>query len=737
MKHTNITVQSLEPRVLLTAYYLDTSFGDGGTATAHFRGASHFQASLVAEVDPQTVLVVGAVDSRLDNVPRRLVMAQFDAHTGQLKGQFGTGGMLTSIPVDRVDDAQRLPDGRLLVFAMKDWQPFVARFTPAGALDTSFGGDGIAELAAVGRFRGDEDRFFDGMRLRPAPDGKVVVLGGIGSSDRPGEQTLLARLTADGTLDKTFDGDGVVLFPDTADWLANIAVQPDGKVLMADAAELRRFTASGALDPGFGDGGIVALPNAYIFSLHLLPDGRLLSNYDLGHIARFTAEGQLDPTFGAGGRAALLPDMVDYAHRLNFFLDPDGTITAVNERGVSRFTEDGQPDPSFGIRGRINNPDHVFIATHVIPTSDGALFVTGYTNNNTPSTVLARLTEQTDPVFLEPGGRLVITGTAEADSITVDLSGDQLRVDLNGDVTTFPLADVTSIRLDTDLGDDVMAANVPMKDFDILTGAGNDAVTSIGGGNHKIDTGDGDDTIVTGDGNDTITAGEGDNSVSSGAGNDLISTGPGNDTIDAGAGDDRVFGGPGPNSLIGGDGDDYLEGGIHNDTLLGGAGNDKLHAGSGNNLVDGDDGDDLLKAGAGRDTFHGGSGSDRIYAGDGDNLVYAGDGDDYVKAGAGADTLWGEIGYDLMCAGSGDDYVNGGAGKDRLFGQQGDDVLYGGRNNDCIDGGPGSDLLKGLDGNDKLFAGDDAADTLDGGADDDFAVIDPALDLVLRIEAMP
>ena len=136
------TVQALERRVLLSAYYLDPSFGDDGTAAAHFRGASHFQASLVAEVDPQTVLVVGALDSRLDNVPRRLVMAQFDAHTGQLKEQFGDGGMLTSIPVDRIDDAQRLPDGRLLVLAVEDWQPFVARFTPAGALDTSFAGDG-------------------------------------------------------------------------------------------------------------------------------------------------------------------------------------------------------------------------------------------------------------------------------------------------------------------------------------------------------------------------------------------------------------------------------------------------------------------------------------------------------------------------------------------------------------------------------------------------------------------
>jgi uncharacterized delta-60 repeat protein len=737
MKRPSATVQALERRALLSAYYLDPSFGDGGTATAHFRGASHFQASLVAEVDPQTVLIVGALDSRLDNVPRRLVMAQFDAHSGQLKGQFGAGGMLTSIPVDRIDDAQRLPDGRLLVLFMKDWQPFVARFTPAGTLDASFAGDGIAELD-VGRFDGIEDRAFRGMRLRPAPDGKVVLLGAIGSSDMPWDQPLLARLTADGTLDKTFDGDGVARWDDDLNWLANIAVQADGKILLANidggAGVLRRFTPSGAVDPTFGRDGTAVLPRPlWTHSLYLLPDGCILTNAGYERIARLTPAGQLDASFGEDGTAALVSD-VDAYTGVDFYVAPNGTFTVLNARGASRFTADGQPDPAFGIRGTINSPNFDYVGTHAILATNGDVLMSGYSNNSS-SMHLGRFVARTDGAVLDVDGRLVVTGTVDADSTVIGVEGDQVRVEHNGTVHTFARGDVTRIRIDTDRGDDVIDVAVPLVTIDIDAGDGDDRITSTGGGRHTVAGGNGNDTIVTGDGDDSILAGEGDDSVRAGGGDDVIEGGRGDNSLDAGAGDDFVRAGPGSNSVVGGDGDDYLETGADDDTLIGGTGNDRLHAGAGNNRADGGEGDDLLKAGAGRDSIIGGAGNDRVYAGDGDNLVYAGTGDDYVKAGAGSDTLWGEIGYDMMYAGFGDDYVNGGAGKDRIFGQQGDDVLYGGRGNDAINCGTGADLLKGLDGNDKLFAADGAADTLDGGADDDLAIFDDALDLVLRIEA--
>ena len=59
---TGPVVQILERRLLLYAYNLDPTFGDDGIASGAFKKATHFNAALVAEVNPQTVLVVGQAD---------------------------------------------------------------------------------------------------------------------------------------------------------------------------------------------------------------------------------------------------------------------------------------------------------------------------------------------------------------------------------------------------------------------------------------------------------------------------------------------------------------------------------------------------------------------------------------------------------------------------------------------------------------------------------------------------
>ncbi|MEA2734857.1 MAG: hypothetical protein QOE14_1308, partial [Humisphaera sp.] len=154
----------------------------------------------------------------------------------------------------------------------------VAKLTPAGALDTSYGGgDGIAVFEGAS-LTGVND-FMTAIAVQD--DGKVVVAGSVYEISQGGDQDfLVARLTTTGLLDNTanggagnFNGAGfrqVDLANAVSDmeWTNDIAFQKiagDGaaqRIVIAGATEsggrqgaLIRFTAAGALDPSFGTGG--------------------------------------------------------------------------------------------------------------------------------------------------------------------------------------------------------------------------------------------------------------------------------------------------------------------------------------------------------------------------------------------------------------------------------------------------------------------------------------------------
>jgi uncharacterized delta-60 repeat protein len=130
------------------------------------------------------------------------------------------------------------------------------------------------------------------------PDGKIVVAGArsIGPAATPRSGIVLVRYRSGGTLDATFGTGGLVvteLGDGTIAWVVGVALQPDGKVvvaggmaILADRARdglpvrdvlygLARYTSSGELDASFGTGGGRAL-DFFPESLTLQPDGKIL-----------------------------------------------------------------------------------------------------------------------------------------------------------------------------------------------------------------------------------------------------------------------------------------------------------------------------------------------------------------------------------------------------------------------------------------------------------------------------
>ncbi len=247
--------------------------------------------------------------------------------------------------------------------------------TAAGALDTCFGNGGKVTTDVT------PDRDF-ARALAIQPDGKIVVAGIAGfSATSNTSDFLVIRYNTDGSLDTTFDGDGIRIVDYGLgtvddDYCRGVVIQPDGKIVVSGralvtptsyAAVVMRFNPDGSFDNTFdGDGkaqfeltGIIQT-----YALVLQPDGRIivggthfLNNIFTGLIVRFNPNGSLDSSFASNGRATGAMASV-----FSMTLQTDGKIVAAGSHGnnpdlpafaITRLHSDGATDALFGTGGLV------------------------------------------------------------------------------------------------------------------------------------------------------------------------------------------------------------------------------------------------------------------------------------------------------------------------------------------------------------------------------------------------
>ncbi len=171
---------------------------------------------------------------------------------------FGPGGVRTLTGADfgaaytQIDltGVKVLADGKVVVGGTA-WKPnqtngqfAVARLNPDGTFDASFADDGTATLSLAGGGLDDAEAF----DLAVQPDGKVV-LGGSAWRSGNGTNQALARFTADGSPDLSFNGTGFYVAADyptqgSFEQINAIALQPDGR-LVAQAGGTTPVTTGG------------------------------------------------------------------------------------------------------------------------------------------------------------------------------------------------------------------------------------------------------------------------------------------------------------------------------------------------------------------------------------------------------------------------------------------------------------------------------------------------------------
>ena len=215
-----------------------------------------------------------------------------------------------------------------------------------GDLDTSFSQDGKVTT----NFSGNDT----GAAIAIQADGKIVVVGGSEVNDSAGDFAL-ARYNSSGSLDTSFGGDGRVTTSLTAeiDFATAVAIQPDGKIVVAgfvgqsgsfppNGTALVRYNADGSLDNTFSGNGIVS--DAILTTVNAVAiqaDGRILvagKDDDQFALARFTADGVLDTTFPLGGGGVLRLSVFGSGSTATALaVLPDGAIVAAGRSAANDF----------------------------------------------------------------------------------------------------------------------------------------------------------------------------------------------------------------------------------------------------------------------------------------------------------------------------------------------------------------------------------------------------------------
>ncbi len=287
----------------------------------------------------------------------------------------------------------------------------VARLNPNGTLDTTFDGDGQLIVSVLSGTEFEEFR-----DIGVAPDGKIVL------TDRISNDYALIRLNTNGSLDTTFSGDGILTIDigGTTNQASDSTIQPDGKIITIGLAisatpgingfGVVRVNTNGTLDTTFDGDGITVItftPTTISrpTSVAVQADGRIVVagqslsvSSGRSEICRLTTTGTLDTTFSSDGRVEfdLRPDTDNSDGLIEIAIQPNQRIVALfnnTKDGLVRLLTNGNLDNSFGSQGiyQANDlsassmtiqPDGKFL---VVGSQNSGLLLTRHVNNIQPS----------------------------------------------------------------------------------------------------------------------------------------------------------------------------------------------------------------------------------------------------------------------------------------------------------------------------------------------------------------
>jgi uncharacterized delta-60 repeat protein len=363
----------------------DTSFGNGGLTTVDFKGVNDEANAIAVLPNGKILLAGTTTVSSGQAIAFGVVRLNPNGTLDTTFGDKGSKGKVAVSPAPRtsgsVESMAVLPDGRFVLAGMASGSSIaLARFNAGGTLDTSFGNNGtvLTTIAArSGYFAPSHD-----VNVAVDGNGRIVVSA---NTVYPNYDFLVARFNSNGSLDTTFGAahTGVVttdLASGSNDQAYALALQSDGKIVVAGTAipnastlvaaplAVVRYNPDGSLDTTFDQDGIVTdvwdvgparISSAIGKAVLVQPDGKILIAADGSRVTpaadgnvysengfmllmRFNPDGSPDLSYGPTGTRAVATSFGYGTHIAAMDVQLDGRVVVVGRV----FTEQSVTNPN-------------------------------------------------------------------------------------------------------------------------------------------------------------------------------------------------------------------------------------------------------------------------------------------------------------------------------------------------------------------------------------------------------
>ena len=365
---------------------LDSIFSTDGIVTTSIGTDSTSALALGVQTDGKIVVAGNATN---DGINFFFALARYNTD-GTLDTTFGVGGIVTTaVPGTTSSSAAALglqTDGKIVVAGTADGNIALARYNSDGTLDSTFDTDGIVTTTTIGTGS-------SALAVGLQTDGKIVVTGNatIGGV----ENFVVVRYNTNGSLDTSFDTDGIVTTSiGTSSNAFALALQSDGKIVAAGKSDsgasenvaLARYNSGGSLDTSFDFDGIVTTvfaANSVAFALALQSDGKLVVAGNAGGeivVVRYTSSGALDTTFSSDG--VVITPLGIFASASALALQSDGKLVVAGTSDgnfvVARYNSSGTSDTSFGSGGIVTTAIGISASASALALqSDGKIVAAG------------------------------------------------------------------------------------------------------------------------------------------------------------------------------------------------------------------------------------------------------------------------------------------------------------------------------------------------------------------------
>lgn len=335
---------------------LVSDFGNGGIANVT---SGNEAKSLL--VQPDGKIITAYTSSGNFQLRRQL-------SNGSPDTSFGSSGVVTTDAgyTEEFYDLSVQPDGKIIAAGSSKVGPqrsdFLAvRYQTDGSLDTSFSGDGKANIS-LSDWQGYRQIIAQSVQVLPS--GSILLGGHLQQYNTTGSNWRLVRLQSNGSLDTSFGNSGHLSFG-SADYSAmnDITMASDGGSILVGyfrtsnpQAAIARLSPTGERDTDFLAPLTLTLSSrtSQYHAAAVDSQGRIvcsgyISNPSRMLVTRYLASGALDTTFGnQQGYAMLEPDGSIYdIHAL-----PNGKYMisgqVIGGALIGRLLSNGQFDPSFG-----------------------------------------------------------------------------------------------------------------------------------------------------------------------------------------------------------------------------------------------------------------------------------------------------------------------------------------------------------------------------------------------------